>query len=573
MFNRTTEYDAIVVGSGISGGWAAKELTEKGLKVLVLERGEELQHGIDYLGEHAPDWKLPFNGKPNRKEEAEEYSIQSQNYAFSEANKQFFNNDKKNPYIRNDEKPFNWIRADVVGGRSLLWGRQTYRWSEQDFAANSVDGTEIPWPVSYGDIAPWYSYVEQFVGISGQAEGLKQLPDSEFLPPMEMQALEKTIKGRLAEKAPDVTMTIGRVAVLTENHNGRGACHYCGPCHRGCSTGSYFSSHSSTLPAARATGNLTLRANSVVEKLIYDEATGKVSEVHVIDAKTGERHQFSAKIFFLCASTIASAQILLNSKSEQFPDGLANSSGTLGKYLMDHMLSMGGVGVFLDDMDSYYYGNRPNGIYIPRFRNVELKDADADFIRGYGYQGTAGRGDWTTDFNRRGFGAGLKEKLRKPSTHWFYLGGFLECLPKASNRVTVDPQNLDRFGIPQVSVEFDWSENEYKMMADMKAQANRILKAAGAVYIVSDDVKGLDGSADGPIGGMGIHEMGTARMGDDPTTSVLNKHNQAHDVANLFITDGSFMTSSSCVNPSLTYMAFTARACDYAVKQLAAGKI
>ncbi len=565
--NRAREFDAIVVGSGISGGWAAKELTEKGLKVLVLERGEDLQHGIDYLGEHAPDWNLPFNGMKNREEEAEEYPIQSQNYAFSEANKTFFNNDKDNPYVRHEHKPFNWIRADVVGGRSLLWGRQSYRWSEQDFAANGVDKTAIPWPVTYEEIAPWYSYVEQFVGISGQAEGLKELPDSEFLPPMKLHAIEKTIKRRLEEKAPDVTMTIGRVAVLTENHKGRSACHYCGPCHRGCSTGSYFSSQSSTLPAARATGNLTLRANSLVEKLIYDDKTRKVSAVQVIDTKTGERLSFRAKIFFLCASTIASTQILLNSTSAYFPKGLANRSGTVGQYLMDHATGFGGVGVFLDDMDTYYYGNRPNGTYIPRFRNLPGEESDTGFIRGYGFQTVALRTNWSTNVTRRGFGVELKDSLRKPGQSLFVLQAFMECLPNSNNRVTLSPDKVDRFGIPQVSVEFSWSENERKMMVDMKVQAERLLKAAGAVYIIDNFDEGE------PIGGMGIHEMGTARMGDDPARSVLNKYNQAHDVANLFITDGSFMTSSSCVNPSLTYMAFTARACDYAVKQLAVGRL
>lgn len=560
------DFDAIVIGSGITGGWAAKELTEKGLKVLVLDRGKALEHGSGYLGEHAPDWKLPYQNKKPRTLYAEEYPIQSTSYAFSEANRQFFNNDKDNPYTYDREKPFDWVRTDVVGGRSLIWGRQTYRWSEQDFEANRQDKNGIPWPIGYQDLAPWYSYVEKFIGVTGEALGLPQLPDSEFLPPMEMYALEKTIKARLKDKAPDLTLTMGRAAILTQDHNGRAACHYCGPCHRGCSTGSYFSSQSSTLPAATATGNLTLKANAVVERLVHDPVSGKISEVIVIDSETMQRHSYSAKVFFLCASTIASTQLLLNSTSEQFPNGLANSSGVLGNYLMDHIDSPPSIGVFLDDMDRYYSGNRPNGMYIPRFRNLQQQDKDADFVRGYGYQAMPIRADWKMSLNKKGFGADFKNSMRKPGFWIWAVKGFGECMPQKSNRLYLDKSAVDRYGIPQVAFDFQWSDNDRNMLSDIEKQGARILKAAGAVYIIG-------GSETDPIPGSAIHEMGTARMGNDPGESVLNAHNQAHDVDNLFVTDGAAMTSSSCVNPSLTYMALTARACDYAVKQLASGAL
>jgi choline dehydrogenase-like flavoprotein len=567
---QTTQFDAIVVGSGITGGWAAKELTEKGLKVLVLERGRELRHGIDYTGEHAPSWKMPYQGKRPRDLYEKDYFVQSKSYAFSEANRHMFNNDRLNPYISNPDKPFRWVRGGAVGGRSLLWARQCYRWSEQDFEANRLDGKGLPWPISYKDVAPWYSYVEKFIGVSGQTEGLAELPDGEFLPPMKYHALETTIKGRLAKKAPDVKMTMGRTAVLTEDHNGRAACHYCGPCERGCSTGSYFSSQSSTLPAATATGNMTLKANAVVDKLVYDPTGKRVVAVEVVDSETRERSSYSAKLFFMCASTLGTSQILLNSTSAAFPNGLANSSGTLGNYLMDHTNTIGGLGVFLDNMDSYYHGNRPNNIYIPRFRNLPGKDDDADFVRGYGYQGMPVRADWSLSLNSKGFGADFKNTLRKPGYWLFALAGFGECLPQKSNRVFLDRSKPDRFGIPQVSIEFSWSDNELAIVRDLTKQGDRLMKAAGAVY--SMELAAGDPESE-LIGGGAIHEMGTARMGNDPTQSVLNAHNQAHDVSNLFITDGSCMTSSSCVNPSLTYMALTARACDYAVKQLAAGQI
>jgi choline dehydrogenase-like flavoprotein len=560
------EFDAIVVGSGISGGWAAKELCERGLKVLVLERGKDIRHGIDYKAEHAQAFQLPHYGMPDRKRNAREYPIQSTSYAFSEATIQYWNNDKDNPYVQTEGKPFSWVRADVVGGRSLLWGRQTYRFSEQDFNANRVDGTSIPWPVEYQDIAPWYSYVEKFIGVSGEAEGLAELPDSEFLPPMEYFALEKTIKGRLKKKLPDITLTMGRAAILTQNHNGRAACHYCGPCQRGCSTGSYFSSQSSTLPAATATGNLTLLPNQVVESLEHDETGSRITGVRTIDSVTGERKLHTAKIFFMCASTIGTTQILLNSASELYPNGLANKSGVLGKYLMDHLQVLH-MGMFVDNTDSYYQGNRPNGLYIPRFRNVGDQDSDADFVRGYGYQCHTFRPEWQNSFNKKGFGVDYKESLTKPMDLWVWAtAAFIECLPDESNQVTLHASKKDRFGIPQVVTQFDWDDNTRKLAQDSATQAEKIMRAAGALYYQMGDTENL------AKGGSAVHEMGTARMGDDPSKAVLNKHNQAHGIDNLFVTDGSFMTSASCVNPSLTYMAFTARACAYAAEQYKAGK-
>lgn len=559
------QFDAIVVGSGISGGWAAKELTEKGLKVLVLERGKPIQHSVDYIGEHAPPWNMPYQGKKPRELYAEEYSMQKSSYAFSEANRHFWNNDKENPYDYDPAKPFEWMRADAVGGRSLLWGRQSYRWSEMDFQANALDGHGIPWPIDYKEIDPWYSYVEKFAGISGQKEGLAQLPDGEFQKPMEMYALEKTFKQRLQKKAPEVTVTLGRVAVLTQDLPGRSACHYCGPCHNGCSTGSYFSSQSSTLPAAEATGRMTLKANSVVERLVHEPATGKISSVEVIDSQTGERSRYSAKVFFLCASTVGSTQILMNSTSEAFPNGLANGSGALGHYMMDHLYRAGGLGVYVDHMDEYYYGNRPNGTYIPRFRNLPGQDDEVDFVRGYGYQCMPIRTNWGTALDKKGFGADYKDKLRKPGMWAFALSGFGECLPYESNRMFLHNSKVDRFGIPQVSFEFEWGANEHAIRKDIIKQASRLHKAGGAVFDLPMDTPSYGGSA--------IHEMGTARMGNDPAQAVLNKHNQAHDVSNLFVTDGSCMTSASCVNPSLTYMALTARAADYAVNQLGEGAL
>jgi choline dehydrogenase-like flavoprotein len=560
-----TQFDAIVVGSGISGGWAAKELCERGLKVLVLERGRDIRHGADYTGEHAPTWKMPFHAFPDRVAEQRDYPIQSTSYAFYAGTRQYWNVDSRNPYVRDPQKPFNWMRADMVGGRSVLWGRQTYRWSEQDFRANASDGHGIPWPVDYAEIAPWYSHVEKFIGVSGEAEGLAHLPDSEFLPPMGYYALERTIKQRVQEKLPEVRITMGRCAILTQDHNGRAACHYCGPCERGCSSGSYFSSHSSTLPAARATGRLTLLPDQVVARLEHDASGRRVTSVKTIDTRTGERREFSAKLFFLCASTLGSTQILLNSASELHPRGLANRSGALGLHLMDHGMLLH-TGVFVDHPDRYYTGNRPNGLYIPRFRNNGGQDADADFVRGYGYQAHTMRPDWQASYNRKGFGAAYKESLRRPGPFWIWaLGSFIECLPRPENRAYLHPTLRDRFGIPQLAVEFQWGENERALARDTGVQAGRILRAAGAVLSMIGRPEELSD------GGAGIHEMGTARMGDDPALSVLDRHNRTHELDNLFVTDGAFMTSAACVNPSLTYMAFTARAAAYATDRLATG--
>lgn len=552
----TTDFDAIVVGSGISGGWAAKELTEKGLKTLVLERGREIEHIRDYQGEHRPAWDYEFRGYGDRKVYERDYAIQSSFGWFDESNRQFWNNDRLNPYVVDDKKPFHWVRGDILGGRSVLWGRQCYRWSDLDFEANARDGYGIDWPIRYKDIAPWYSYVEKFAGISGQAEGLSQLPDGEFLKPMSMNSVEKHVKAAIEQNFTSRMMTIGRVAVLTEPHNGRGACHYCGPCSRGCSVSAYFCSLTSTLPAAKATGRLTIRPDSVVERLDTDPRTGRVTSVSVVDARTRERMRFSSRMVFLCASTVGSTQVLLNSRSERHPNGLANGSGALGRYLMDHTFATGVHGTIPGFGDRDTIGARPNGIYIPRFRNLDGQDADAAFLRGYGFQGGASRLDWTRDVP--GFGKDLKDELRQPGPWVMRLGGFGEILPYAENRMLLDEKKVDRFGIPQVRFEVEYKDNEKKMIDDIMARGKEMLKAAGAVDIHASP---------GPmIMGRGVHEMGTARMGNDPADSVLNGWNQAHEVPNLFVTDGACMTSASCVNPSITYMAITARAANRAAE-------
>jgi len=554
----TNTYDAIIVGSGITGGWAAKELTEKGMNVLLLEAGRTIIPEKDYV-EHVPVWELKYRGWDKRAERAGTQPIQREcYYACDEYSNKFFVNDKENPYATEPGKKFSWIRGRQVGGKSLTWGRQTYRWSDLDFEANLKEGVGVDWPIRYADIAPWYDYVEEFAGISGQAEGLPQLPDGKFLPPMEMTCVELDMRDALAKKFDDRIMTIGRSAVLTRVHKGRAACHYCGVCHRGCITGSYFSSISSTLPAAYKTGKLTLRPYSVVHSLTFDPKTRKVSGVRVIDAQSRNTMEFNARIFFVNASALESTRILLNSTSPEFPNGLANSSGELGHNLMDHHMGAGASGAMPGHEDKMPFGNRPNGIYIPRFRNVKTKQKD--FLRGYGYQGGGSREGWSRGMHMSGFGADFKNSLKKPGQWRMGIGGFGECLPNHDNYIEVQKDKLDAWGIPTIKISCAWGENEQAMSRDIAVQAAEMLAAAGAKDIsVFQEMSPM---------GLAIHEMGTARMGRDPKTSVLNEHNQAHDVKNLFLTDGACMVSNSCVNPSLTYMALTARACDFAVSQI-----
>lgn len=559
---RANSYDALVIGSGITGGWAAKELTEKGLRTLVLEAGRNIIPERDYV-EHVQPWQLKYHGWGDRKKLEREQAVQSTCYACDELGSRFFVNDLDNPYSTDPDKPFSWIRGRQVGGRSIMWGRQCYRWSDLDFEANVKEGIAVDWPIRYKDIAPWYDYVESFVGITGQAEGWDQLPDGKFLPPMEMRCVETHVRQELPKHFDGRRrMTIGRAAVLTQPHHGRGACHYCGPCERGCITRSYFSSPNATLPAAHATGRLTLRPNSVVKSLIYDSKTGRVSGVEVIDAVTKKALEFHGKIIFLCASSIESARILLNSNSPRWPNGLANSSGEVGHNLMDHTMGGNASGEYDGWTDKTSYGNRPNGIYVARFRNV--KTTHPDFVRGFGMQGGAGRGH-VDPAEISGYGAAYKRALHQLGPWNMWLGGWGECLPRHGNYVEIDATKLDAWGVPALKIHCAWSDNEIKMVQDAGHAAAEILEATGA--------KNIRISTTPTPPGLCIHEMGTARMGRDPKTSVLNGWGQAHDVPNLFVTDGACMTSSACQNPSITYMALTARACDYAVAQLKRGEL
>ena len=554
-------YDAIVVGTGISGGWAAKELCEKGLKTLVLERGRDVKHVVDYPTMHKHPWELP-NADRLTQEELANYQKQNRTgYTVKPSTKHWWVNDVENPYT--EVKRFDWIRGYHVGGRSLLWGRQSYRLSEMDFEANAKDGIAVDWPIRTVDISPWYDYVESFAGINGQAEGLAQLPDGKFLPPMEMNCVEKHLKGKIAENFNGRVMTIGRSANLTQIHQGRAQCQYRNLCIRGCPYGAYFSSQSSTLPAAVATGNMTLRPNSIVTEVIYDTESRKASGVRIFDSETKDFQEFYARIIFLNASTLGTTQIMLNSVSDRFPDGLGNDSGELGHNLMDHHFRVGAAGTFEGFEDKYYRGRRPNGIYIPRFRNID--EQRSDYIRGFGYQGAASRENWMRGIKEMDFGADFKESLTSPGPWRMGLGAFGECLPYHENKVTINRDVLDVNGLPTLSIDCEFKENELIMRKDMKNSAAEMLEAGGFKEIQTYD------SIGGP--GLSIHEMGTARMGRDPKTSVLNKFNQVHSVPNVFVTDGACMTSSACQNPSLTYMALTARAADHAVKEVNRGNL
>ena len=552
-------YDAIVVGTGVSGGWAAKELTEKGLKTLVLERGRMVEHVKDYPTMNLDPWDMK-NGGVTPANILAKYPKQSR-WGFNEATRHFIHKDEDHDY--DEVKPFDWIRGTQVGGRSLIWGRQTYRWSDLDFEANAKDGIAVDWPIRYKDIEPWYTYVEKHIGISGEALGLPQLPDSVFLPPMELNCVESRLKDGILKNYNDRTLTIGRVAHVTEGTKpgaGRSSCQFRNRCKRGCPYGAYFSSNSSTLPMAAATGNMTLRPHSIVYEVVYDKENKRATGVRIIDANTKETIEFKSKIVFLCASSMASTAILLQSKSDAFPNGMGNASGELGHNIMDHQLGAGASGKSDDFKDKYYKGRRPNGFYIPRFRNINAKSEKVDFIRGYGYQGGGSRNDWSSSIAELAYGADLKKAILEPGDWRIGMGGFGEVLPYHENHMFLNYDKLDQYGLPTIVFDAEFKENERLMKKDWIIQAQEMLESAGF-----KDIKPRDSNAHI---GKGIHEMGTARMGKDPKTSVLNKHNQVHDVPNVFVTDGACMTSSANQNPSLTYMALTARAANHAVEEL-----
>ena len=560
------QYDAIVVGSGISGGWAAKELTEKGLKVLLLERGKNIEHIKDYKNTTKEIWDFPHrNGRTQQ--QINDYPHLKRDYPLKESmvdnNWSPWASDKDNPYT--EIKRYDWFRGYILGGRSLLWGRQSYRFNKWDFEANAKEGIAIDWPVRYNDIAPWYSYAEKFAGIQGTKEGLEVLPDGEFQPGMEMNCVEKDVAAKIKEHYKGKRhMFIGRSANMTQakQDENRYNCQYRNRCWYGCPFGAFFSSNSSTLPAAARTGNLTVEADKIVTKVLYDKDKKKATGIEALDTNTNKTYTYNAKIIFLCASTFNSTWILMNSATDIWPDGLGSSSGELGHNVMDHHLKVGADGDVDGYEDKYIWGRRPTGIYIPRFRNIY--DDKRDYLRGFGYQGSAHRGRGI-DVAEGTIGADLKAALSEPGKWSMGIMGFGEILPDHSNKISLDKNKKDKWGLPALSFDVELKENEIKMRKDMANDAAEMLEAAGVKNIKTYDT--------GYAHGMGIHEMGTARMGHDAKTSVLNKWNQVWEAPNVFVTDGSFMTSASCVNPSLTYMAFTARAADYAVSELKKGNL
>lgn len=554
-------FDAIVVGSGVSGGWAAKELTEKGLKVLMLDRGVMVEHGQDYDYDGKPAYEIPSRDIMPKSLIDSDYFV-ARHGALSPANQKFYNNDRLNPYAYDEGEKFLWIRPGAVGGKSLIWGRWSFRWGPEDFDANKREKIDGEWPIGYDDLAPWYDHVETFAGISGSRENLPQLPDSLFQPPMPMNVAEKWLKERLEATSPGRKLIHTRLSNMTEDkpEQGRSKCQFRSQCGRGCSFGSYFSTQSVTLPAARATGRLTLRSDAVVSNLEYDAKKKRVTGVRVVDTKTMKAEVIPARMVFLCASAIASTQILMNSRIPGTDKSHFDSSGTLGRYVMDHIFRVGVSGDIPGFDDYIEYGRRPGAVYIPRFRNVGGEEG-IGFRRGYGYQGGARR----DPAYPVGFGKSMKEGMRKYGPWKFGMGAFGECLPYEDNRISLHPDKVDRFGIPLMRFDVTFRDNEIKMMDDARTEGEKMLKAAGLTNVVSGRGQHVPGDA--------IHEMGGARMGADPRKSVLNKWSQAHDAANLFVGDGAQMASISCVNPSLTFMAFAARAADYAVKQLKAGAI
>lgn len=555
-------YDAIIIGSGVTGGWAAKELTEKGLRVIMLEKGKQLEHVTGYENAMKDPWQMQYNGRLTI-EQKETHPKLSRDYPYNEMTEKYWMNDSDSMY--KEDKRFDWFRPGIVGGKSIMWGRQSYRLSDIDFEANLKDGIAIDWPLRYKDIAPWYSYVEKFVGISGEKLNLPQLPDSEFLPPMEMYAVEKEVRKRIEKNFPGRHMTIGRVANLSEAAKaqlgvGRAACQYRNKCSLGCPFGAYFSTQSCTLPPAAKTGRLTLRPDSVVTEITYDENKKRATGVKVTDAVTLKQTEYFAKVIFVCGSALGSTALLLNSKSNRFPNGFGNDSGELGHNLMDHHFKIGASGVWDGDLDKYTYGRRANGIYVPRYRNIG--NDKRDYIRGFGYQGGAGAGrqGWQRNVAELSFGADYKNEVTKPGLWTMGLSGFGETLPYHENRMYLHATEKDKWGMPLVVFDAEFKENEKKMRIDMMNDAKEMLESAG--------VKNVRAYDNGSYLGMAIHEMGTARMGRDPKTSVLNSNNQVWGVKNVFVTDGASMVSASCVNPSLTYMALTARAADFAVNEM-----
>lgn len=554
-------YDAIVIGSGISGGWAAKELTEKGMKTLMLERGRNVEHVKDYVNANKHPWDFPHRGGRTQ-QMIEDYPVLKRDYPLNETNLDFWVNEKDCPYT--EIKRFDWFRGYHVGGRSLTWGRQSYRWSDLDFEANLKDGHGVDWPIRYKDIAPWYSYAEKFAGVNGSKEGIDVLPDGDFLPAMELNCVEKDAAARIKEYYKGQRhLIIGRSANLTAPLNNRSNCQYRNKCWLGCPFGAYFSTQSATLPAAMATGNLTLRPWSIVTRILYDKDTKKAKGVEILDAENNQTYEYYAKIIFLNASALNSTWVLMNSATDIWPDGLGSSSNALGHNLMDHHLGVGASGTVDGYDDKYYFGRRPNGFYIPRFQNVGSDKRE--YVRGFGYQGSASRSGWRREIAELNIGAELKDALSEPGGWTMGMGGFGEILPYHENKVTLDKTKKDKWGLNVLAIDCELKDNEKKMRKDMMDEAEAILVAAGV-----KDVRKWDGDG---TPGRGIHEMGTARMGRDPKTSVLNGNNQVWDAKNVFVTDGACMTSGACVNPSLTYMALTARAADFAVSELKKGNL
>ncbi|MGC4035269.1 MAG: GMC family oxidoreductase [Chitinophagaceae bacterium] len=560
-------FDAIVIGSGISGGWAAKELTEKGLKVLMLERGRNFEHIKDYKTANKDPWDFPHRGKAPLQYKIDNPNI-SRDWAMygtaaQEAILNYWVNEKESPYV--EVKPFAWWRSYQLGGRSILWGRQSYRWSDVDFEANLKDGIAVDWPIRYRDLEKWYDYVETFAGISGSKEGLPHLPDGNFLPPMDLNCVEKDVADRIKKSFKGQRhMFIGRVANLTKAIPGRTGCQFRNRCWEGCPFGGYFSTQSSTLPAALKTGNLTVRPWSIVTKLIYDKNTKKATGVEVLDGETNKTYEFYSKIVFVNASALNSTWILMNTATDIWPEGLGSSSGELGHNVMDHHYMLGAAGEVDGFEDKYYFGRRANGFYIPRFAN--LYGDKRDFLRGYGYQGSASREGWSREIAELNVGGEFKDALTEPGGWGIGATGFGEILPYHENKISLDKDKKDKWGLPILAMDAELKENELKMRKDIVKELVAMFEAAGVKNIRTWDSKVY-------AIGQGIHEMGTARMGRDPKTSVLNGNNQVWDAKNVFVTDGACMTSSACQNPSLSYMALTARAADFAVNELKKGNI